>query len=411
MSWRLLPPVYSPVSPSALLAGLVAQCGCAPARHARVESILAERYDAHAVVLTDSGTSALVLAMRAAVPDGGIVALPAYGCYDLTAAARCANAQVRLYDLDPATLSPDLASVRRVIERGVDAIVVVHLYGYPADIDGVRQLAAARGVPVIEDAAQGGGGMLHGRPLGSIGDLAVLSFGRGKGMTSGSGGALLARTPALAAWTHDARGTLEAGARGGRELVALGAQWLLARPSLYRLPASIPSLRLGEMVYHDARAPRAIAAGAVTILESALRGDAREVNARREHAALLMTRMKSTRALMPVRPIEGAIPGYLRCAALAAADSIQPNPALGVLRGYPLTLSQHAPITPILAPGENAAPGAAELRDRLFTFPTHGRMRIADVERIGVWCSALSHQEAGDANARAVDHRRSHAVV
>ena len=68
---------------------------------------LRARYAATDVVLTDSGTSALILALQALVPAGGTVAYPAYACIDLTAAALGAGMRVRLYDLDPATLSPD----------------------------------------------------------------------------------------------------------------------------------------------------------------------------------------------------------------------------------------------------------------------------------------------------------------
>jgi len=153
-----------------------------------VAAILRRRYGAVDAILTDSGTSALVMALQRMLPPAGTVAYPAYACIDLTAAAVAAGVQVRLYDLDPATLSPDLDSVRAAIRRGVDAIVVAHLYGYPADVTGVRKIAAEEGIPVIEDAAQGAGGAIGGVPLGSLGEIAILSFGRGKGTTGGGGG-------------------------------------------------------------------------------------------------------------------------------------------------------------------------------------------------------------------------------
>src|SRR5262249_44483228 len=122
----------------------------------------------------------LVLAMRIAAGTSGVVGLPSYACVDLAAAALGAGVRVRLYEVDPATLSPDLDSVRRMISRGVSAIVIAHLFGYPSDVPAVRELADREGVPVIEDAAQGAGGSLHQTRLGALGELAVLSFGRGK---------------------------------------------------------------------------------------------------------------------------------------------------------------------------------------------------------------------------------------
>jgi len=242
---------------------------------------LRRRYDATDAVLTNSGTSALVVALRDLLPRGGTVAYPSYACIDLTAAALKAGVRVRLYDLDPTTLSPDLDSVANVLKRGVEAIVVAHLYGYPADVTGVRKLADEQGVAVIEDAAQAAGGTLNGTRLGSLADVSILSFGRGKGMTAGSGGALLARSPRLTEWTQRVRASLGAEMRGGSEVGVLAAQWLLARRPIYGIPASIPALKLGETVYREPSDPHSISVTAGAILKFALAGDDREV----DHAA------------------------------------------------------------------------------------------------------------------------------
>ena len=82
----------------------------------------------------------------------------------------------------PNTLSADLDSVARVLDAGVDTIVVSHLYGYPADVPGVSRLAAAHGARVIEDAAQGAWGSLLGRRLGALRSaLACSASGGGRG--------------------------------------------------------------------------------------------------------------------------------------------------------------------------------------------------------------------------------------
>ena len=77
--------------------------------------------------------------------------------------------------------------------EGATIAVVASLYGMPIGWNDVRSAAAAHGVLVIEDAAQGHGASWQGQPLGSLGDLSVLSFSRGKGWTGGYGGALLSR--------------------------------------------------------------------------------------------------------------------------------------------------------------------------------------------------------------------------
>ena len=269
--------------------------------HTEVTTTLAGRFGAAAVALTDSGTSALVLAMRLTAGAGGTVALPAYGCIDLTAAAVFAGVRVRLYDIDPTTLSPDLESVARTVSRGVDAIVVVHFYGYPADVPGVARLAAEAGVSVIEDAAQGSGGTLDGTRLGALAPLSILSFGRGKGITGGRGGALLLRDPELAVRAESLR--LGRPPRGWRDATIATAQWLLGRPSLYALPASLPMLRLGEMVYHPAKEPSSLSHAAAALVRDALTYDDVEADLRRRNADAMLKGTEGTRGIEPVHVI------------------------------------------------------------------------------------------------------------
>jgi dTDP-4-amino-4,6-dideoxygalactose transaminase len=350
-----------------------------------VVAALCQRYSAANALLTDTGTSALILALGRILPPGGTVAFPGYSCIDLTSAAIGAGMRVRLYDIEPSTLSPDLDSVEKVVARGVDAIVVAHLYGYPADVLGVEAIAAEHGIPVIEDAAQGAGGVLRGRLLGSFGDVATLSFGRGKGMTSGSGGAVLVRTPELAGWTRSMHAELGVASGGGREVMTLAAQSLLAYPSMYRLPASIPALKLGEMVYHPPRAPRPMAAAAAVILASALRMDEREVQYRRAHAKTMLGLVANSHSALPVQPIAEGESGFLRLALLDTGSHRVPQPTIGALRGYPMTLEQHPQLQPILLPGERAGKGSESLRDRLFTLPTHSRVNLSDIARLEKW--------------------------
>jgi perosamine synthetase len=385
MTWVREPPVYSPVALRTLAAGVSSMFGNRESAREALVARLRHRYDFDDVVLTESGTAALVIALRALVPRGGSIAYPAYGCIDLTAAAVRAGVHVRLYDLDPTTLSPDLDSVSAVIKRGVHAIVVAHLYGYPADIHGVQQLAAPAGVVVVEDAAQAAGGTLFGKPLGGIADLSILSFGRGKGMTAGSGGALLFRSRALVGLNASPIVGLSAPRRGGREVIALAAQWVLARPHLYGIPSSIPSLRLGEMVYRPAPEPGAMSEVAATILLAALEMDEPEVARRRARAKRVLSMLGDERRLAPVRSIRGGEPGYLRLAVLDRAGDVLPEQSLGAVRGYPMTLDQHQQLRMLLLPNERGGAGSRFLRDRLFTAPTHSRVREIDTVRIAGW--------------------------
>ena len=214
MRLRAQPPVHSPIGAPALLSGLRAALTGGRTARAAVEQFITDTYRAHGVVLTDSGTTALHLALRLAVSERpGPVALPAYCCYDIATAADAAGVEFVLYDIDPATLGPDGTSLYRALEQGARVIVAVHLYGLPVDLSAVAGLAEAAGAIVIEDAAQAVGARLGGRPAGSLGRYAVLSFGRGKGMTGGRGGALLLNAPAAADGASQGRGCVDGGLR------------------------------------------------------------------------------------------------------------------------------------------------------------------------------------------------------
>ena len=412
MTGRRQPPVHSPVRPLALVRAVGAAVVAGDRAHPEVTTMLAGRFGAAAVALTDSGTSALVRAMRLTSGAGGTVALPAYGCIDLTAAAVFAGVRVRLYDVDPATLSPDLESVARTVSRGVDAIVVVHFYGYPADVPGVTRIAAEAGVRVIEDAAQGTGGTLDGTRLGALAPLSILSFGRGKGITGGRGGALILRDPDLGERAAALR--LGDPPRGWSDAAVATAQWLLGRPSLYSLPASLPMLRLGEMVYHPAHEPSSLSHAAAALVRDALAYDDAEASLRRRNATLMMVGADRDRGIEPVRVLAGGESGYLR-AAVRNGYGRPIDPRLGMANGYPLTLMEQAELHPQLCVGEREHPGAHELRRTLVTLPTHRFLSVREREILARWVrgsdvSPTSFDRRDNADARASDPATSRPV-
>ncbi|MGH7620819.1 MAG: DegT/DnrJ/EryC1/StrS family aminotransferase [Gemmatimonadaceae bacterium] len=375
--------VASPISPASLLRALFASARGGTGATAAATEFVRSTYGSASVALTDSGTSALIMALRLAVPDGGIVAFPGYACVDLAAAARFAKVRVRLYDLDPATLSPDLVSVSRVLARGVDAIVVAHLFAYPADLAGVHSLAAGAGVPVIEDAAQGSGGTVGGVRLGASGDLSVLSFGRGKGLCAGGGGAILTRSDR---WIElvDRLGRAP-DTRGVGGVGKTAVQWLLGRPAFYAIPSALPWLHLGEMVYHAAHEPAGISVASSALVATAFSLEARELQHRRQAALALDAAAARADDVAPIVPIAGASPGYLRYAVRDLGGRRSTSASLGVVQPYPRALREQPELAPVLIDDEPATPGSVELRRTLFTLPTHRFVDRRDVSRLATW--------------------------
>jgi perosamine synthetase len=233
-------------------------------------------YDANGITLTDSGTHALQVAITAALreaPGRGVVALPAFGCFDLATAALGTDAAITFYDVDPATLSPDWASLESALRAGARVVVIAPLYGLPVDWEVADQLGRSYGAIVIEDAAQGHGSFWREKRLGSLGRLSVLSFSRGKGWTGGAGGAVLSRDGATAPELHEGGGSFG-------DAVRLSAQWLLGRPSVYGIPRAIPFLGLGETVFRRPSAASAMSRGAIAALLANQRASTIEADAR-----------------------------------------------------------------------------------------------------------------------------------
>jgi len=374
---RAQPPVHSPIGAAALVSGLRAGLAGGRAARAGVEQLLADSYAAPGLLLTDSGTTALHLALRLATSERpGPVALPAYCCYDIATAVDAAGVEFLLYDIDPATLGPDWTSLRRTLEQGARVVVAVHLYGLPVDLAGIDDLATANGAIVIEDAAQAAGARLGGRLAGSWGRYAILSFGRGKGMTGGRGGALLANTPEAAKRLSDAAALIGRSSGGGRDAAMLLAQWLLARPSVYGLPLSLPIMRLGETTYRQPTPPGRPSGFALGTLSRTLGLVAAETERRQANAAWLLQRIPERGPVSAPRPPGTSEPGFLRLpvvvdpAALARFRAARAR-YLGVWPGYPHALSDLAGFGSRRLDAQQPTPGAHILAERLFTLPTH----------------------------------------
>jgi dTDP-4-amino-4,6-dideoxygalactose transaminase len=126
---------------------------------------------------TGSGTDALMLALRACgVAAGDEVILPPFTFVASGSAVSALGAKPVFADIHPTTYNIDPAELARRVTPRTRAIVVVHLYGLPADMDSVVAFARTRNLPVIEDNAQAIGAAYKGRRTGSLGDVACFSF-------------------------------------------------------------------------------------------------------------------------------------------------------------------------------------------------------------------------------------------
>jgi dTDP-4-amino-4,6-dideoxygalactose transaminase len=168
------------------------------------EKLASSRLLNRPVVALSSGTAALHLALAALnIGPGDYVVVPTFSYVAsvnpiLYAGATpvWVDAEARTWNLCPELLEEALRKYNTRSKR-IKAIIVVHNYGVPADMDKIVQVARQYSVPVIEDAAEAWGAFIHEKPAGTLGDLGVFSFNSNKTVTAFGGGLL---TTSKAKW-------------------------------------------------------------------------------------------------------------------------------------------------------------------------------------------------------------------
>jgi len=153
----------------------------------------------HAIGLA-SGTDALVLALRALnIGAGDEVIVPAYTFFATVGTVMSVGAKPVFVDVDPQSYQIDVSKLRDAITSKTKAVIPVHLYGHPSEMDPILGMAREHGLKVIEDNAQGFGAEYLGKKTGSLGDIGCLSFFPTKNLGAfGDAGMVVTNDAALA---------------------------------------------------------------------------------------------------------------------------------------------------------------------------------------------------------------------
>jgi dTDP-4-amino-4,6-dideoxygalactose transaminase len=167
----------------------------------RFEEEFAHHFGFTGAVGVANGTDAIVLALRAlGVAAGDHVATVSHTAVATVAAIEMIGAKPVLVDIDSATYTLDPISLTRTLESlgPVKAVIAVHLYGHPADMVKVTQIARSTGAAIVEDCSQAHGALWQGKPVGSMGDAATFSFYPTKNLGAlGDAGLVVSGDPAL----------------------------------------------------------------------------------------------------------------------------------------------------------------------------------------------------------------------
>jgi perosamine synthetase len=165
----------------------------------RFEELFAKFCHAKFAVSTTSGTTALHLALVVlGVGPGDEVIVPTLTFIATANAVRYTGAQPVFVDSDSETWNINAAEIELAITSKTKAIIPVHLYGHPANMDPIIKIAAKHGLAVVEDAAEAHGALYKNKNVGSLGDIGIFSFFGNKIITTGEGGMVVTNNGALA---------------------------------------------------------------------------------------------------------------------------------------------------------------------------------------------------------------------
>lgn len=166
---------------------------------AEFEEKFAEYAGVEYAVATSSGTTALHLALLSLgiEKDDEVITTP----FSFAATANSilfTGARPVFADIDPKTFNINPQKIEELINKKTKAVLPVHLYGQPADMNPIKQIADDHNLFIIEDAAQAHGAQYHNQMVGSLGDMACFSFYPTKNMTTGEGGMITTDNSELA---------------------------------------------------------------------------------------------------------------------------------------------------------------------------------------------------------------------
>ena len=253
----------------------------------RFQSELKEHFGVRHCFLVSSGKAAftlILLALKELLPDRDEVLIPAFTCYSVPSSVVRAGLRIRLCDQRADNFDFDFAQMSATLFEGhrplvddrpaggasrppldcrvaadssgssvnqVLAIVPTHLFGYPADVTGLRKLIRDPRITIVEDAAQAMGETIEEGNIGTLGDVSFFSLARGKAFSVVEGGVILTNRDDIALILNRFVSRLPGyGLLSILKLILMAAAlMMLTHPRLFWLPRNMPFLKLGETLF------------------------------------------------------------------------------------------------------------------------------------------------------------------
>jgi perosamine synthetase len=227
------------------------------------EAVFAAYHHMPHAVAVSSGTAALHLAMIAlGIGENDEVIVPSFTFIAVANAVRYQRATPVFVDIDPLTLNLDPVQVEAAVTARTRAIIIVHSFGVPAEMDALMNLARRHNLAVVEDACEAIGASYRDQTVGTFADISIFAFYPNKQMTTGEGGAILARDTKLADRIRALRNQGRHPSGDWLQHTELGYNYRLSELAcalgivqLSRLPSMLSSRAQVAAIYHDLLSP------------------------------------------------------------------------------------------------------------------------------------------------------------
>jgi dTDP-4-amino-4,6-dideoxygalactose transaminase len=393
---RTIPPTAAPIGLKNLLYGL-AGIFFGKEYLKRLEDEMKEYFGVKHVFLVSSGKAALTIILKALKTLSSKktqVVTPAYTCFSVPSAIVKAGLKVSLCDIDPSNFDFDYKLVAEAIREDTLCVIPNHLFGIPVNIDRINSLCKARGIFVVEDAAQAMGGISKGRKLGTLGDAGFFSLGRGKNVTCGSGGVIVTNSDIIADTIRKEYGNLPIPGIIDtiKEFTKVLMMSIFINPSLYWFPSGLPFLKLGETIFYKEFPIKRLSGMKAGILRNWQNKLEESNRIRLENAEYFCSALASTLTFH-----NGASIPYLRLPLIVENKEIKEKLySLSNKKGFGISYMYPTPINEIEEIKESFNgkffPSAEKISERLLTIPTHHLLSEKDKEKISYQLLAVSTQ-------------------
>jgi len=348
----------------------------------------------HSVLPISSGRAALwgiLRGLHRLRPDRVVVALPSYLCFSVPASI--IRARLRLYpvDVDPETLDFDFSQLEAIPGENLLCILTSNLFGLVNDLSRIQAIAQTKGAFMVDDAAQALGASRGARLAGTGGDVGFYSFGRGKPLSAGEGGLIIAKSEDVTAAIRAELDTLlpSPASHSAWLFLQMLAYSVFLNPRLYWIPNSLPFLKLGVTEFAPDFPVRSLPGLVQALFPELLKGLLEFNRIRRKNAATITQALAGSHCFSTPHPAADCQPTYIRFPVIAKDQSTRDlavfhlrAAGIGASAFYPAAICDIAGIEPYMFPKDFHREQAEALSRRLLTLPTHPFVRHLDIDRM-----------------------------